>query len=117
MATDKHLRPSRFEVELTSPDIEKEWNHWFRTFENFLRILVFEGTPAEIQTAKLETLTNHVSASIYEYIAGATSYDTAIAILKTLYVKPKNVIYNRHKLANHKQSEGDDVDQFMQQLE
>ncbi len=32
-------------------------------------------------------------------------------------MKPKSIIYNRHKLANHKQTEGDDVDRFTQKLE
>ena len=114
---DKHLRPTRFDIEITSPNIEKEWKHWFRTFENFIGNLTFEGEAAAQQTAKLQTLTNYVSATVYEYISEAVTYNGAIEILKALYVKPKNVIYNRHKLLNHSQSEDENVDQFMSQLE
>ena len=115
---DKHLRPSRFDAELTSPNIEKEWKHWFRTFENFIANLTFPNAEADaVQASKLQMLTNFLSASVYEYVAEETTYDGAINVLKALYVKPKNVIYNRHKVATRTQSEGENVDQFMQNLE
>ena len=68
-------------------------------------------------TPKLNTLTVYVSASVFEYIQDATTYDSANETLKNLYVKPKNIIYNRHKLATRIQSEGETVDQYMQTLE
>ena len=114
---DKHLRPVRFDADINTPNVEKEWKHWFRTFENFLGTLTFTGTDEENQTAKLNALTVYISPSVYEYIQDTTTYDGAIAILKNLYVKPKNIIYNRHKLATRIQSEGETVDQYMQTLE
>ena len=114
---DKHVRPTRFDVDLTSPNVEKEWKHWLRTFDNFVGTLTLTGDANAQQATKLQALTNYVSASVYEYISEATDYDGAINILKNLYVKPKNVIYNRHKLATRAQSEEENVDQYMQNLE
>ena len=114
---DKHLRPARFDADINTPNVEKEWKHWFRTFENFLGSLTFTGENDAQQTAKLNTLTVYISPSVFEYIQDTTSYDAAIAILKNLYVKPKNIIYSRHKLATRIQSEGESVDQYMQTLE
>ena len=114
---DKILRPARFESDLSAPNVEKEWKHWLRTFENYLGAQTITGEAAEQQTKKLQALTNSVSASVFEYITDATTYDNAIAVLKGLYEKPKNLIYNRHKLATHGQSSEESIDQYMQQLE
>ena len=114
---DKHLRPSRFDADINTPNVEKQWNHWLRTFTNFVGNLTFAGDAAAQQTAKLQTLTNYISAEVFEYIADANDFDSAINILKGLYVKPKNIVYNRHKLATRAQSEEESVDQFMQNLE
>ena len=93
------------------------WKHWFRTFENFIGTLTFNGDPAAVQASKLQMLTNYLSASVFEYVAEETTYDGAINVLKALYIKPKNIIYNRHKVATRTQSEDENVDQFMQVLE
>ena len=85
---DKILRPTRFESELSTPNVEKEWKHWLRTFENYLGALTITGTEDEQQTKKLQALTNSVSASVFEYITDVTTYDAAIALLKSLYEKP-----------------------------
>ena len=114
---DKILRPARFESELNAPNVEKEWKHWLRTFQNYLGAQTITGDDAQQQTKKLQALTNSVSATVFEYIADATTYDAAIAILKGLYEKPKNLIYNRHKLATRAQSSEENIDQYMQQLE
>ena len=60
---------------------------------------------------------NYVSSTIYEFISEAETYSKAIDILKPLYTKPVNVIYNCHVLITHRQNEGEMVDQFMQKLE
>ena len=116
---DKHLRPSRFECEPNIIDAEKQWRHWYRTFENFITSIQFpaEATPATIQEQKLSTLINYVSPSIYEFISEVPDYNSAVDILKNLYVKPVNVIYNRHILITHRQNESETVDQYLQQLE
>ena len=116
---DKHLRPSRFECEPNAIDAEKQWRHWFRTFENFMGSLSFPDTMGDaiIQQHKLSTLINYVSPSIYDFISESTSFNDAVNTLKDLYVKPVNVMYNRHVLMTHRQSETQPVDQYLQELE
>ncbi len=138
---DKHLRPSRFETEPNSITAEKEWRHWYRTFLNFIEKVYPATTPAPaqaeggandqnaapavdpqvaaqlLQQNKLSALVNHISASIYDYISEAVDYDSAITTLQNLYVKPRSIIFNRHKLQSTKQTTGESVDQYMQTLE
>ena len=134
MSDEKYLRPARFETEPNSLTAEKEWRHWYRTFSDFI-VKAIRTTPVtagtggdapvpdaatiarELQQSKLSCLFNHVSAAIYDYIAEATDYDGAIATLQNLYVKPRSVIFNRHKLGSTKQATGESVDQYMQTLE
>ena len=125
---DKHLRPTRFETEPNTTNAEKEWRHWYRTFVNFLDVVYPPQqqaapaapaalTAAQLQAKKLGTLINYISASIYDYVAEAPDYDSAITILENLYVKPRSVIFNRRQLATTKQNNGESIDQFMQNLE
>ena len=67
-----------------------------------------------MQNTKLNTLTNYISASVYDYIQEATTYDSAIATLQGIFVKPENTIYNRHKLATRVQIEGETIDIYKQ---
>ena len=116
---EKHLRPARFECDPNQKDASKQWKHWFRTFENFINSFdVNTNTPVQQQEhQKLSTLINHVSSTVYEFISEAETYSKAIDILKSLYTKPVNVIYNRHVLTTRHQNEGETVDQLMQKLE
>ena len=127
---DKHLRPSKFDTEPNSLNAEKEWNHWYRTFCNFLRHAcptpptpnppdpaATEAAAQRLQQQKHDTLIVYISASIYDYIADAATYEAAIEKLESLYVKPRSIVFNRHKLATTKQNAGETVDQYMQTLE
>ena len=119
---DKWLKPSRFDCDPSSAGAEKEWKHWERTFQNFIATLdrPASGSQAAViatSEQKLSALVNFVSLSVYDYIADADNYDTAIAKLRSLYIKPNNVLYNRHLLATRRQSEAESVDQYVQSLE
>ena len=119
---DKYLRPSRFELEPSAPGAEKEWKHWLKTFNNFIATMERPSTtdqPAIPVTSqqKLKTLLNFISASIYEFISEEAEYDSVITTLNALYVKPNNILYNRHLLATRKQLENESVDQYLQHLE
>ena len=81
---DKFLRPERFECDPSSAGSHKQWTHWLRTFENFISAI----TTQEID--KFALLTNYVAPSVYEYIADCDTYESAITVLKELYVKPQN---------------------------
>ena len=107
---DKHLRPSRFSSEPNTALVEREWKRWYCTFSNFLL------TIADQNPNKLNTLINYVSPTVYEHIADTAHYDTAIDILKSLYIKPRNEVFNRHVLASRRQSESETLEQYIQVL-
>ncbi|CAB4039423.1 Hypothetical predicted protein, partial [Paramuricea clavata] len=90
---DKVLRPERLETDPNSSTAATEWQHWKRTFENFLSVL-----PRE-RLDKFGVLTNFVSPTVFQYIEDSEDYTAAIAILEALFVKPTNEIYARHLLA------------------
>ena len=108
---DKFLKPERFSTEPNSVKSDQEWIHWLRTFENFIQHLE-DATDA----GKLQLLINYVSHSVYEFISECRSYDEAKNILQTIYVRPHNEIFARHKLAIRKQKIEETVDQFLQCL-
>ncbi len=55
---ERYLRPEKLDADLSSSTAGKEWQHWFRTFENFVAAL-----PGE-ELDKLRVLTN-VSPRIF----------------------------------------------------
>ena len=105
---EKHLRPERFYSNPNSSKSSKEWNHWFKTLENFF--LSSESTSDE----KLRILINFVSPIVYEYISDSLTFENAIDVLTSLYVKPKNEIFTRHQLAKRKQQTSEKLDEFVQ---
>ena len=105
------LRPERFDVSINSSSAAQEWVHWFMTFENYI-----SSVQDVTDHQKLQLLINFVSHSVFELIAGCTTYDDAINNLKSVYIKRKNEIYARHKLASRKQQPGESIDSFVQTL-
>ena len=95
-----------------SASAAKEWTHWLKTFMNFV-LAVEKITPT---VDKLVLLTNYVAPRMYDYISDCETYEKAVDVLTSLYVKPKNEIFARHLLATHRQSSGESLDQFLQAL-
>ena len=56
------------------------------------------------------------SKTNYEYIADCNTYESAITILKELYVKPQNEIYARHVIATRRQEMNKSIDVYLQLL-
>ncbi|GAA50990.1 hypothetical protein CLF_105344 [Clonorchis sinensis] len=104
---DPQLRPRFFDTDPNSADAAKRWNHWFRTFETYLK------TDESSKPDKLETLIHFVDPLVYDHIADHTDYESAVDTLRKLYVRPKNVIYARYLLQIYKQENGQDNDQFV----
>ena len=132
---EKYLKPSRFECDPNAVGADKQFKHWLRTFQNFISTIKSTvttpastptdgGTPdsAQVQTSptedelKLRTLTNYVSANVFEYIVDCPTYADAIETLSKIYIKKVNEIYARYKLATCQQSEGESLDTFIQNL-
>lgn len=108
---DRYLRPERFETNPNSALASQQWEHWFKTFENFLSQI--EKTT---DSDKLRLLTNYVSPSVFEHISTCSTYDIAISILQKIYIKPTNVIFARHKLTNRRQQPNESIDQYLEAL-
>ena len=92
---DKVLRPERFEVLPNSNNAAKRWRHWLKTFKNFST----EVSRNRENLNKLTVLVNYVSSDVYELFNETATYDDALTLLKSLYVKTPNDIYARHALA------------------
>lgn len=125
---DRLLRPERFSIAINTAGCEKAYKHWKRTFTNYIEIVLDSTDASTTKTAdgskaadkskqKLYALTNSVSSEVYEYFADTTSYEDAISVLDSLYTKPENIIYNRHKLLTTTQTHDQSVDLFINELE
>ena len=107
---DPYLRPEKLDTDRSSSTANKEWLHWFRTFENFVGVLPGDGL------GKLKVLTNYVSPRIFEYVEQCETYESAVATLKALYIKPTYDVFTRHLLATRRQRNGESLDEFLQAL-
>ena len=106
---EKFMRPERFDGHQGTS--AAQWKHWHRTFSNFLTKC------GELsQSDKLELLINHISPDVFENISDCENYDSAIDILKSLYIKPVNRIFARYQLSTRKQLSHESLDQFLQSL-
>ena len=110
---ERFLKPERFDTLPESPGSTKSWNHWLRTFNNFISSIQL---PNQQVPDKLLLLTNFLSPAVYDFISESTEFDSAIAVLNALYVKPANEVFARHVLATTKQEPGQPLDQFLQKL-
>ena len=108
---ENFLEPKQFNTDPTTAKADQEWLHWLKTFDNFIASL-----KDVTEDGKLQLLINHVSHSIFSYISESKSYEDACQLLNSIYVKPRNEIYARHKLATRKQILEETVDQYTQAL-
>ena len=121
---DRLLRPERFTSDPNEADSEKRYKHWKTTLVNYLSTTLTapaatagdEAIAAHNQK-KFFGLQNSVSHTIYELISDCVDFDAAITTLDNIYIRPRSVIYNRHKLMTSKQEPLQSIDSFMQSLE
>ena len=59
---------------------------------------------------KLGVLTNYVSPMIFQYIEACDTNEDAIKALESIFTKPVNEIYTRHKLARRRQQPNGTID-------
>ncbi|XP_026332221.1 uncharacterized protein LOC113239427 [Hyposmocoma kahamanoa] len=116
----KYLKPDRLEIDSTSNvSYQQQWLHWRKTFENFLqesRPTTESGQMDHSDSVKLKLLINYVSLTIYKMIASCKTYLCAISTLESIYVKPKSIIFARHKLTTRTQQLDESIDQYVQDL-
>ena len=130
---DRLLRPKTFETETTDPNSEKLYKHWKVTFENYVEEFIPAPAPAtsgdatsiathaaavtSVARKKKLALINNVSANVYELISDSATYEDGMRALDAAYLRPKSVIYNRHKLITSKQDAGQSIDTYLQNLQ
>ncbi|CAI9718276.1 Hypothetical predicted protein [Octopus vulgaris] len=110
---ERYLKPDRLNVDPNSTNADKTFNHWFRTFTNFIYSL--PGQEDRI-IDKLNLLINYLELNVYEFISEAKNYDQAVNTLKSVCIKPRNIVMARHLLATRKQKAGESLDQFLNNL-
>ncbi len=127
---NRALRPERFNTETNDPHAEQLYKHWKKTLSSYLETALATptttGEPSAAPDAatiaataaqqKLYTLINHISAHVFQLIGDATTFDDAVNLLDGIYIKPANIIYNRHKLMTTKQEPPQSVDTYVQEL-
>ena len=64
------LKPDRLNLDPNSPTVAKEWKHWFRTFDNFIKECGTEPAPD-----KFRTIINLISHNVFDYIEDCNDYD------------------------------------------
>ena len=107
---EKVLRPERLDADTSTATAAQERLHWKATFTNFLNSL------PQDDLNKTNGLINFVSPRIFSLIAEIENFDATIRILKHRFVKPKNEVYARHKLATRKQLSTETMDEFLQAI-
>ena len=108
---DKFLRPRTLDINPESPDAADEWEMWLANFEEFFKAIDPSLTPD-----KFILLKSHVSCSTYKLIKNVSTFNDAVEILNSRFIKPKSEIYARHKLFTTRQEPGESLSQFLDQL-
>ncbi|XP_012565799.2 uncharacterized protein LOC105849896 [Hydra vulgaris] len=106
---DRFMKPDRLGIDPNSADAAKTYNHWLRTFNNFV-------STVDNNFIKLNLLINHIEPNVYEFISECDDFEQATSILESIYIKPKNEIFARHILSTRKQKPSETIDQFLNEL-
>ena len=125
---DRLLRPRTFETESSDPNATKIYKHWKSTLEHYIKTVVkpvvatedVAATAAAQEAAKENKkhgLINCISADIYELISECDDYESALAALDAIYIKPTSLIFGRHKLISCKQEPSQSIDKFKEELQ
>ena len=106
----KALKPLRLDLDPNSLDAAKQWKHWKRTFDNFIKEC------GDTAPDRFCSIVNFISAEVFDYVEECTTYDAVIETLERLYVKTPNKIFAHHDLATRKQQPGESLDKFLGEL-
>ena len=108
---DKYLKPPELNIDPKSPSAEDEWDMWITKFGDF-----FNSIDSALNSNKLTLLRAHMSCACYKLIKSATTYDEAVKMLESRFVKPHSEVYDRHKLASRRQQAGESLDTYLEEL-
>ncbi|XP_054259818.1 uncharacterized protein LOC128984513 [Macrosteles quadrilineatus] len=108
---EKFLRPDELQIDPESPTASEEWTHWLQTFEDFLTMTEFVE-----DKDKLKLLTNRLSFTTYKFIKESETYQDALRVLNSIYIKQKNEIFSRYLVMTRKQQQGETIDKYVSEL-
>ncbi|XP_054266988.1 uncharacterized protein LOC128989145 [Macrosteles quadrilineatus] len=108
---EKFLRPDKLQIDPESPTASEEWTHWLQTFEDFLTMTEFVE-----DKDKLKLLTNRLSFTTYKFIKESETYQDALRVLNSIYIKQKNEIFSRYLVMTRKQQQGETIDKYVSEL-
>ena len=79
------MKPTRFDVDPSSPKAAKQFKHWLRVFTDFAQKCdqIARAQDADIPD-KLRMFFAYISADVYELIEDCADYETALSKLKSL---------------------------------
>ena len=100
---DRILRPERFDAVPDVLDSDKAWIHWKRTFDSFIASI--RAINQDIN--KVNVLIIYVSPDVFEYISECDNHESAMQVLESTFVVPKNEIFARYMLAARRQQAGE----------
>ena len=104
---DKVIRLDKFDVSPSDPEGTKLWKLWYRNFQYFLAS-ISSHTPD-----KLEVLYLYIGTKTADVIEGCATYEDAIKLLESAYVKPPNEIHARHLLHSRIQRSDESIDNYL----
>ena len=104
---DKVVRLDRFDVSPSDPDGTKQWKLWYRNFQYFL------STISSHAPDKLEVLYLYIGTKTADVIEGCASFEDAIKLLESAYVKPPSEIHARHLLHSRTQRSDESIDSYL----
>jgi len=109
---DRLLQPKALEVLPSDAEAPSIFNYWLATFETFVVVACQHRADPHVEINKRVLLVNLLSPTVYSYIEGRLSYEEALTVLKSVYMK-KNDVFARHLPAVRKQQPGDSLQQFL----
>ena len=95
---------------------EREYKAWKKTFENNLEGATSRDSPALLDRKKHHTLMNSESENVFKLICDVDNFNSAMQKLDEAFIKPTNIIYNRHLLIISKQEQMQSIDSDMHGL-
>ena len=125
---DKVLKPARLVLSPESPTATREYRHWLHTYENFAATLslpqsyinrVTNDITREmmVDQLKLDTLTNLISADIWDDIKDCTTYGEAKLALDDLFIRKPSSNYARYKLLTTRQTGDQTLEAYRRTLD
>lgn len=93
-----------------SDGAKTKWNRWKHTYFNFSRSIKGEDEN------KLQLFSNFASSNFYKYINGFESYvrAVAVAVLDSLYITGRNLIFYKQCLPSWIQQTSESVSKYLQ---